>query len=320
MTPRLRLLAGCLGLVLAAPAGAQGLPQYAPINPVASSRSGLSTLPYLEPGRKWHWSISNDYASIIEYAIILDHVTYLLDAEVLSTKVGITRMLGSKAFLLAEGSFNGSYDGFLDGFLNWYHSLLGVHLKARELRPKNQFAYQIDFTNGPSYRYDKSSGFLGDVRLGAGLRHSRHWQSALSLTLPTSSSPAGYRRGRMSFNGTTTLRSEFGKRFIYEGTLGAGYTPTHGDLKDREHTTFLMVTQGVRMRITGALHAYSNLIYHSAYYHDTGTQGLDARELSLDLGGMLRFKRGPEWIFGLVEDLEPSGPAVDVVFRLGARW
>ena len=311
--------AGLLSLALATRTGAQGMPQYAPINPAAASRSGLSTLPYLEPGRKWHWSVSNDYASIIEYAI-LDDVTYLLDAEVLRTQVGVTRRLGGKAFVLAEASFNGSYDGFLDGFLNWYHSLIGVHLKARELRPKNAFAYEIDFANGASYRYDKSSGFLGDVRLGAGLQHSRHWQSAVSLTLPTSSSPAGYRRGRVSLNATTTLRSEFGKRFIYEGTLGAGYTPAHGDLKDREHTTFLMVTQGVRMRIAGPLHAYTNLIYHSPYYHDTETQGLDGRELSLDLGGMLRFKHGPEWIFGLVEDLEPSGPAVDVVFRLGARW
>lgn len=314
------LPAGLLSLALATRTVAQGLPQYAPINPAAASRSGLSTLPYLEPGRRWHWSVSNDYASIIEYAIIDNRVTYLLDAEVLRTKVGVTRMLGSRAFVLAEGSFNGSYDGFLDGFLNWYHKLIGVQLKARDARPKNEFAYQIDFANGPSYHYDKSGGFLGDVRLGAGLRHSRHWQSAFSLTLPTSSSPAGYRRGKVSFNGTTTLRSEFGKRFIYEGTLSAGYTPTHGDLEDQEHTTFLMVTQGARMRIAGPLHAYTNLIYHSPYYHDTGTQGLDARELSLDVGFMLRFKHGPEWIFGLTEDLEPSGPAVDVVFRLGARW
>jgi hypothetical protein len=35
---------------------------------------------------------------------------------------------------------------------------------------------------------------------------------------------------------------------------------------------------------------------------------------------MLRFKRGPEWSFGLTEDLEPSGPAIDVGIRLGVRW
>jgi uncharacterized protein DUF3187 len=298
---------------------AQSLPSYAPINPVAASRSGLSTLPYLEPGRKWRVTILNDYSSIIEYAIV-DDVSYLLDAEVLRTQLSVARNLGSKGFLLAEGSFNGAYHGFLDGFLDWYHKVTGFHVKAREIRPTNVFAYEIDLQADRSYHYQPSSGFLGDIRVGGGLRHSRHWQSAVSLTLPTASSPAGYRRGVVSFNATTTLRSTPGKRLLYEGTFSAGYTPTHGDLADRQHSMFVMVTQGALLRISGPLHAYSNLIYHSAYYQDTRVKALDNRELTLDLGGMLRFKRGPDWIFGLLEDLEPSGPAVDVGFRLGARW
>ena len=81
-----------------------------------------------------------------------------------------------------------------------------------------------------------------------------------------------------------------------------------------------MVTQGLRGRVSGPLHLYANLIYHSALYHDTGTKALDSRELTIDTGGFLKFKRGPEWILGLTEDLEPSGPAIDVAFRFGARW
>ena len=307
--------------MFAAPAGlsAQSLPPYAPLNPVAASRSGLSSQPYLDPGRRWHVTFQLDYGSLIEYATG-GNISYVLDAEVLRTQVSVARNLGKEGFVLAEGSFNGAYAGFLDGFLDWYHNFFGFHVKARELRPKNAFAYDIEFASGRNYHYRPSSGFLGDLRVGAGLRHSGRWQSTVSLTLPTSSSPAGYRRGKISVNAVTTLRSEPTKRFIYEGTLGVGYTPTHGDLADLEHTTFLMVTQGGRVRVSGPLHAYANLIYHSAYYHDTGTFQLDNRELTIDLGGMLRFKRGPEWIFGLTEDLEPSGPAVDVVFRLGARW
>ena len=53
---------------------------------------------------------------------------------------------------------------------------------------------------------------------------------------------------------------------------------------------------------------------------DVGTDELDRRELTVDLGGIFKFHRGPEWILGLTEDLEPSGPAIDVSFRLGARW
>ena len=313
------LPAACGLLLLVGTVGAQSLPPYAPVNPVAAARSGLTTQPYLEPGRTWRVSFLTDYASLIEYAD-LGNVSYLLDAEVLRAQLGVTRSIGKHAFLLAEGSFNGSYNGFLDGFLDWYHNLTGFRVAARELRPKNRFGYEIHLAGGRNYQYAASSGFLGDIRLGAGLRHSTHWQSAVSLTLPTSGGPAGYRRGVVSLNATTTLRSAFGNRFVYEGTLGVGYTPTHGELADLQHTTFWMLTQGVRGRISGALHAYTNVIYHSAYYQDTGILGLDSRELSIDLGGMLRFRKGPEWIFGLTEDLEPSGPAIDVGFRLGARW
>lgn len=319
--PRRAAIYSSLLAILSAPrsAAAQGLPAYAPVNPVAMERSGLTTQPYLEPGKRWRFALQTDYANLIEYAIVPTAV-YLLDAEVLRVQFTVSRSLGKKAFVLAEGSFNGSYDGFLDGFLDWYHNLFGIHFKARELRPKNKFAYEIDLPAGRGYSYGPSSGFLGDVRLGFGLRHSSHWQSTAFFTLPTGSSPAGYRKGTYSANATTTLRSEFGKYFLYEGTFGVGYTPTHGELSDLQHTTFVMVTQGFRARIAGPLHAYGNLIYHSAYYHDTGTKGLDNRELTVDLGGMFRFKRGPEWILGLTEDLEPKGPAVDLTIRLGARW
>src|ERR1041385_7888583 len=106
------------------------------------------------------------------------------------------------------------------------------------------------------------------------------------------------------------------------GASARGTTPppARGALSDLQHTTFLMISQGVRARVAGPFHLYTNLIYHSALYHDTGTSELDARELTLDSGLFLKFKRGPEWLAGLTEDLEPSGPAIDVAFRFGARW
>jgi hypothetical protein len=318
MARRFVAWAALLGAAPVSLAG-QGLPPYAPVNPAAAARSGLATQPFLLPGRTWHISVLTDYASLIEYAD-LGTVAYLLDAEVLRAQLTVARRIGPSAFLLAEESFNGSYDGVFDGFLDWYHRVSGFRVAARELRPKNVFDYELNFPAGNSHHFAASGGFLGDLRLGAGLQHSKHWQSLVSLTLPTSAAPAGYRKGVVSLNATSTLRSEFGKRFIYEGTLGTGYTPKHGELSDLQHTTFLMVTQGLRGRVSGALHAYANVIYHSAYYHDTGTKELDARELTIDMGGILQFKRGPAWSFGLTEDLEPSGPAVDVGLRIGVRW
>ena len=312
-----------LALALAAPGmlPAQALPAYAASNPMVQRRTGLATLPWIDEGKRWGLSIVTDYASSIEFADF-DDIDYLVDAELLLVGVTATRRVGDRGFLLVSGSLQGAYDGFLDGFLDWYHDLLGITLPARDARPRNAFGYAVAITGEPPRTYESSGGFLGDVRLGAGIQPSRHFQAALSVTLPTGTGPEGFRRGVVSVNATSTLRSVFGRNaaFLYEGTLGAGYTPAHGDFKDLQQTLFLMITQGVRARVTGPFHLYANLIYHSALYHDTGTRQLDGRELSIDTGGIFRFKRGPEWILGLVEDLEPGGPAIDVGFRLGARW
>lgn len=298
---------------------AQGLPPYASMNPMVQRRTGLASLPLVEPGHRWRMTWLADYASTIEYTE-LPAVSYLQDAELLRLQATMVRMVGRRGFVLMSAELQGAYDGFLDGFLNWYHDFTGLQVAARKLRPDNAFGYRIALADGRSAHYAPSDAFLGDLRLGGGFRHSRHWQTAAWITLPTSTGPDGFRKGVASFNATTTLKSDFGGRFTYEGTLGGGYTAASGDFPDLQHTTFLMITQGLRGRVTGPFHLYANLIYHSALYHDTGAQALDARELTIDTGGIFKFRRGPEWLVGLTEDLEPSGPAIDVAFRLGVRW
>lgn len=319
VTSRLAALL-CAGW-LTTPLAAQGLPPYASMNPMVNSRTGLATQPYVAPGRRWRVTALVDYASAIEYAAPpTSAAAYLLDAELLRANVTVTRELGRRSFLLGETSINGAYNGFLDGFIDWYHDLFHFPTGARKIRPKNQFGDSLSIPGGPRFDRSKPGAYLGDVRLGAGFRHSSHWQTLVSATLPTNTGPDGFRRGTFSINVVTTLRSAFGKRFTYEGTLGAGITPPHGDLAEFQHSTFLMVSQGLRAHVAGPLHLYTNVIYHSALYHDVGAPELDARELTVDLGGFFKFRRGPEWIVGLTQDLEPSGPAIDVSFRLGARW
>lgn len=302
------------------PLAAQGLPPYASMNPMVYSRTGLATMPYVLPRKGWHLTLLTDYASSIEYDSD-QNVVFLLDAELLRAELTVTRDIRSNAFLLLQGSFHGAYDGFADGFLDWYHNLTGFRVTAREIRPRNQFGYQLGWPGGRQYAFDKSAAFLGDLRLGAGIRHSPHWQTVLSVTLPSSTGPAGFTRGVATVNASTLLRSDFGKgRFTYEGSLGAGYASAHGELADLQHTTFLMVSQGLRGRVAGPFHLYANVVYHSALYHDTEASSLDRRELTIDTGGFFKFKKGPEWLLGLTEDLEPSGPALDVGLRLGVRW
>lgn len=317
MTRAAALLAFLLVCRVCPPAAAQGLPEYAPINPVASSRSGLGFVPYASP-RPGPWSVGLglDYASVIERAH-LPAASYDLDAEVMRLRFGAARDLGRSAFVQVDVPAGGAYDGFLDGFLDWYHGLLGITLDEREARPKNEFLYRIELPDGEVVRRSKSALFLGDTRLAFGVRYTRFLQTVASLTLPTSTAPAGYGLGVPAAGLVTTVHVPLARPLIYEGSLGLGYTPTHGDLTPYQHTTFVSASSGARWRFWGRQWLYANLFYHSPYYHDTMIPSLDRRELSLDFGWMLRTRKGPEWRIGLTEDPEPGGPAVDLVLRVG---
>ena len=315
---------GALGSVVvllasAGPVAGQGLPPYAPLNPMAQMRTGLGTLPWFGPEQDWHIVLTNDYGSSIEYTD-RPEVRYVLDAELLATRLLVGRNLGGRGFLLAEATFQRSSNGFLDGFLDWYHDFTGLQVAARSLRPRNEFAYELHFPE-QDFVYQRAA-FLGDFRLGGGMRYGNGWQSAVWLTLPTSSSPGGYRKGRISANATTMFHRDLGPnaRFTYEASIGVGLTPRRGELRVWQRTAFLMVSQGVRARLIGPLNAYANVIYDSPYYRRTGSPDLDSKELTIDFGALFRFKRGPTWLLGMTQDLSPNGPAIDVAFRLGAYW
>jgi len=315
-----------LGRVVAVPlwlfsvpalARAQGLPAYRPINPVADSRTVLGFEPYRAPRPDTlSLGLSLDYASAVEVADFR-RADYTLDAELLRLRLRVARDLSPSLFVMADASVQGSYAGFLDGFLNWYHDLIGVKLEAREERPTDAFLYRLDLPDGLTRDRRSSDLFLGDLRLSAGLRRGSHLQAIATVTLPTSTGPTGYGRGVMAAGLLTTVHAKLAEPWTYEGSLGLGYTPTHGDLTDYQRTTFVSGSSGLRWRFWGRQSLYANLFYHSPYYHDTTIPPLDRRELSLDFGWILATRGGREWRIGMTEDMEPNGPAVDIVFRLG---
>lgn len=311
-----------LGLMLGAPASgqAQGLPAFAPLNPVAASRSGLYFQPYLEPApRGWVSSIQLDYGSLIEYNPSFP-ATYVLDSEVLRLSFGASRDLGRRTFISISGSAGGAYDGFLDGFLDWYHGALGFRMSEREQRPRDQFRYSVTLPDGRTVSRSSNSLFLGDVRVGLGVRLNPALQTMLSVTLPTATGPEGYGRGVASLAALTTLRAPLKHGMTYEGSLGVGVTPTQGELSRYQRTTFLALSSGLRYRIWGSQALYGNLFFHSPYYQRTSLPALDRRELSLDFGWILDTPAGGEWRVGLTEDLEPGGPGVDLVLRVGRTF
>lgn len=323
MTGRL-LLALSLGAALAGSGlGAQSLPVLHPINPVAEARSGLYFQPYLQPSPRWRVALGVDYGSMVEinFRSSLADTAYLLDAEALRVNLSASRDIGGRNFVTAEAWFGGSYNGFLDGFLDWYHGLFGIRIQEREDRPRNSFAYQYKFAGNRLVRFRPHSAYLGDIRLGVGRRLDDHAQSVLSLTLPTSTAGAGYDRGTISVNLLNTFRFPITRRLLYEGSASMGYTPKHGPLREIQQQLFVLGTSGFRWRTVGSLWSFANLYLHSPYYSSTtNASQLQRWDVTLDFGWMIRSKRGREFRFGLTEDLQPGGPAVDANFRIGYSW
>ena len=316
MPARLRVL---LLLLCPATLSAQGLPAYAPINPVATSRSGLMFEPYRDPAPGWVLAVGVEYASTIEYNQLV-RGTYFLDSELLRIAVRASRDLDRRTFVSADADVRGAYDGFLDGFLDWYHGLLGIEIPERERRPKDEFLYAVAPRSGLALQPAASDLFLGDLRLGVGRRWTPHFQSVASVTLPTATGPDGYGRGAGSVNLLNTARFDLGGRFVYEGSISAGYTAGHGALERWQRRWMVAGSSGLRLGIWGRQALYGNLYYHAPYYADTGLPGLDRRELSFDFGWLLTRGPGAEWRIGMTEDLEPGGPAIDLVLRVGGAF
>ena len=310
----LAALAGAAFLTV--PASAQSLPPYLALNPLLTSRSGVYFQPYVDGGRTWDVGFLLDYGSSIEYATRSD-ASLILDGELLRLDATVIRNVGP-GFVGISAGLNGSYDGFLDGFLDWYHDLTGLRVAAREVRPRNRFEFSHKLPNGDSLARPVRSSFLGDVRLMGGVRLTRHWQTTLAITLPTG--PAGYGRETVSASLLNTVRFPLSDRWTTEAAFGIGTTPRAGALESIQKTTFVSASGGLRFRFWGRQAAFINLFYQSANYEGVGLRAFDGRELTIDYGFLLKAKKGPEWFLGMTEDLEPLGPAIDLSFRIGARW
>jgi hypothetical protein len=260
-----------------------------------------------------------DYGSSIEFNRTSD-ANYVLDSELLRLTLGVSRDLSVRTFLLLEASAGGAYAGFMDGFLDWYHGTLGIRMSERESRPRDRFLYEITLPSGRSIQRKRSNLFLDDLRVGLGFRPHPSLQTVLSVTLPTATAPAGYGRGVPSLNLLNTWGAIVRPGVHYEGSLGLGLTPANGALSTLQREAFVAVTSGVRALVWRRNSVFANLFYHSPYYQGTSLPSLDRRELSLDFGWLVQTRTGAEWRLGMTEDLEPGGPGIDLVLRLGRTF
>jgi uncharacterized protein DUF3187 len=301
---------------------AQSFPVLHSINPMVESRTAVYFQPYVSPGARWRIDWGVDYASIAELGLGAStaDTAYLIDAEVLRADLGATRNLNGRYFVTGGMALGGAYAGALDGFLDWYHGLFGIRFPERDNRRHNQFAYRVELPGRPVITRQPRSLFLMDSRIGIGRRHGEAVQTVLSLTLPTSTAPDGYGRGTVGLGVLNTARGELTPRLSLEASANLGYTPRHGPLSPFQNQFGMSLTTGVSWRFWGRLSAFGNFYFATPYYHSTDIRGLDRHELTLDFGWTLATHRGREWRIGMTEDPNPTGPAIDLDFRVGGRW
>ena len=320
-----RPLAGllvCVALVAAAARRARrGCRPSRPINPVAASRTPLGFEPYRTP-RPGRWSRRAGARLRQRHRVRRSspRARYDLDAEIL--RLRLRRRAGSRprAFVELDAGVGGSYAGFLDGFLDWYHGLLGITLeRARAAAAATRSCIGSSCPTASRSSRRSSGSSWATSALAAGIRLGRHLQTVASLTLPTSTAPGGLRprrRGRRAWSPPCGRRSR-----SRSSTRAASAWATRRRTAispPYQRTTFVSASSGLRWRFWGRQSLYGNLFVHIPYYHDTTIPRARPAGAGASISaGSWRRGAGREWRLGLTEDLEPGGPGIDLVFRLG---
>jgi hypothetical protein len=296
-----------------------GLPVIHPSNLHALTRSPLYFQPSVPPTSRTRLTVAFDYANIYELSYGALAGDYVQDLELSTFRLNATRDLSPTTFFTADLSLNTTWRGGLDGFLDWWHGLLGIEIPERELRPEHRFGHFIDLPNGERFEASPAT-YLGDLRVGAGVRTGPRTQIIGTVTLPTATAE-GYGREVPSIGVTFTAREELHPRLMVEGTMGLGVTPrTEGALREYKKTAFGTVGGGFRWRFYRQASMFGTLWWHSAYYDETGIGALDQNDFTFDFGWIFRTPGGGEWRVGMSEDPSPSGPGVDAVFKASRSW
>lgn len=296
-----------------------GLPVFYQSNILATARSPLYFQPTIEDHPGTRLTAALDYANIYELSYGVYAGSYVQDLELATLHLGAERALSRSTFVTADLPVSRAWKGDLDGFLKWWHGLLGIKIPERSLRPENRFGFQLTLPDG--HAFDRAPAtYLGDLRLGGGVRLGPNGQVMATITLPTTTA-SGYDRGVPSFGMMVAGRSDLDPKLRVEGTGGIGFTPRTRDiLRPYQRDVFLSMGGGFRWRFYRGTSMFGTLWWHSPYYARTTMQGLDRPDMAFDFGWIFRTHAGAEWRVGMSEDPIPSGPGVDAVFKASRSW
>lgn len=306
--------------VFVSPLMAQDIPPYVPVNPVLQSRSALYAQPHVGRVEGWKVRTVTDYTNAVETTKSPDGRDYVLDAELLQLDLWLTRDVSPTVFVIGSVALRNGQAGYLDGFLNWYHDIIGLRVPARNQRTENRFTWEFELDGETIVR--ERAAFIGDARLGAGVRLGERIQAIATVVLPTATTGEdGWSRKTVGTSLAVSARAVETARLALDLGASVGYTPTYGDLARYQRSVFGGGMVAGRWRFAGRQAVFATLWGQTPNWGDTGFATMDRAEVTLDFGALLQVGGGfPELQLGLTEDLLPRGPAVDIGFKIGARW
>lgn len=319
MGMRIPIILACCS-VLGSPLIAQDIPPYVPVNPVLQSRSALFAQPFIGAGDGWMVRVVTDYTNAVESTPSSDGREFVLDAELLQFDLWLTRDVSPNVFVIGNVALRSGHAGYLDGFLNWYHDVIGLRVPARNRRTENRFDWEFELDGETIVR--ERAAFIGDARLGGGVRLGDRVQVIATVTLPTATTGSeGWSRNAVGTSLAISGRAVQSARVALDLGASVGHTPTHGDLARYQRSVFGGGMVAGRWRFAGRQAVFATLWGQTPNWHDTGFDTMDRAEVTLEFGALLQVGGGfPEIQLGLTEDLLPRGPAVDIGFKIGARW
>lgn len=312
-----------IAVLIVATASAQDVPPYVPANPLLESRSALYAQPFISPHSNWQMRYIVDYYNAVEVSQSGAGPALrqtIFDAEVLQADLWGTRDISRKLFVVVNLPVRGGYDGVLDGVLNWYHSVLGLKVPARDQLPKNVFQWSFVLPDSTVNR-TRPGTFIGDLRTGIGIRFG-HAQLIASVTLPTATlGDDGWTRHVVGTSIALTDQLVRTPRVVLDASASAGFTPTHGPLAKYQQSVFTSALLSGRWRFLGNQSIFATAWVQSGNWKDSGFAAIDDAEVTLDFGFLLHIRKNwPELQLGMTQDLAPRGPAMDVGFTIGVRW
>ncbi len=209
----------------------------------------------------------------------------------------------------------GAYAGIFDGLLEWYHGLLGIEIPERERRPRER----LSLRRGPAGKAGRccasraisSSAMCGSA---SACGYTRGVQSVVAVTLPTNTGPDGYGRGVISASLLNTARLPLTPRLVFEGSLSGGYTPVARTARPVGSARCSLPAAPGCVGASGGASRSTAISSSTAPTITTRPcPSLDRRDLSFDFGWVLAGSGVRELRVGMTEDLEPGGPAIDLV-------